>query len=101
MAQRLAYLAEIDDEIAAALAWYHAHSPALAERFYAELRATLDKVRLHPLRFRRNLDGTRRAILDSFPYMVVYLALDAKVVVVAVAHAHRRPGYWRRRLPRT
>lgn len=36
----------------------------------------------------------------KFPYLLYYTMLDgAEVLIVAVAHAHRRPGYWLSRLP--
>ena len=41
--------------------------------------------------------GTRRLILDRFPYGVVYRAGSMEIVVVLVAHLKRRSAYWRRR----
>jgi len=35
--------------------------------------------------------------LRSFPYSAVYV-LEPRLVVVAIAHARRRPGYWEKRL---
>jgi toxin ParE1/3/4 len=40
----------------------------------------------------------RRYVLRRFPYVLVYLVEPGEIVVLAVAHTHRRPGYWRRRL---
>jgi hypothetical protein len=37
--------------------------------------------------------------LHRFPYRVVSLETGSDVLVVAVAHDRRRPGYWTRRLP--
>jgi hypothetical protein len=40
-------------------------------------------------------------LLPRFPYGVVYLAAaDTSIVVVAVAHARRRPRYWLTRILR-
>ena len=38
--------------------------------------------------------------MKKFPYAVVYLELVDEIVVVAIAHSHRKPGYWRGRIPR-
>jgi hypothetical protein len=38
----------------------------------------------------------RRAIVERFPYLVVYQVLTEEVVV-AIAHSSRRHGYWQRR----
>ena len=37
-------------------------------------------------------------LLNRFPYSVVYRTDDQRIVIVAVAHAHRRPAYWRGRI---
>src|SRR6266478_2872838 len=42
--------------------------------------------------------GTRRFLLQRFPFSVVYREFPSKIQVVAVAHGHRRPGYWKSRL---
>jgi len=41
--------------------------------------------------------GTRRYVLPDFPYSVIYF-VEAAIIIVAVAHDRRRPGYWRERL---
>ena len=42
-------------------------------------------------------DRIRRFLLPGFPYLIVYESFDTEVFVYAVAHASRRPNYWRRR----
>ncbi|WP_437690624.1 hypothetical protein [Sorangium sp. So ce176] len=41
--------------------------------------------------------GTRRVRLTRFPYLVVYRDEPTRILVVAIAHAKQRPGYWRKR----
>jgi hypothetical protein len=36
--------------------------------------------------------------LKSYPYSLVYVERDDRIIGVAVAQLHRRPGYWRGRL---
>ena len=43
----------------------------------------------------------RRVRVRRFPYQVVYVTLDDDIVVIAVAHDRRRPGYWASRKPST
>lgn len=40
---------------------------------------------------------TRRLLVRRFPYQVVYRVRPAEIVIVAVAHLKRRPGYWKNR----
>jgi hypothetical protein len=35
-----------------------------------------------------------------FPYGLIYALDDGDILVLAVAHLHRRPDYWRDRLKR-
>jgi len=37
----------------------------------------------------------QRFVMARFPYAIGYQVVGEAVVVVAVAHAKRRPGYWR------
>lgn len=45
-----------------------------------------------------HLAGTRRLVLRRFPFDLVYLDDPDKLVIVAIAHHKRSPGYWRRRI---
>jgi len=41
---------------------------------------------------------TRRFLLRRFPYSVIYRVEPSRIVIVAIAHGRRRPGYWKERL---
>jgi toxin ParE1/3/4 len=40
----------------------------------------------------------RKAVVRKTPYVVVYTILPTQIVVLAIAHARKAPGYWRDRL---
>ncbi len=40
----------------------------------------------------------RRAKLHRFPFHIFFAVRDEEIVVIAVAHERRRPGYWSDRL---
>jgi toxin ParE1/3/4 len=42
--------------------------------------------------------GVRRFVMSRFPFALPYLVIEEQVVVLAVAHLRRRPGYWLRRI---
>jgi toxin ParE1/3/4 len=42
--------------------------------------------------------ATRKVLLKGFPFSVYYLEEGGELIVVAVAHHARRPGYWVGRL---
>ena len=76
--------------------WDRSQSAALG--FDQELRATYQKVATRPLICSPYLRGTLRAIVDRYPFSVVFRERLHDIQVVAVAHAKRRPGYWAKRL---
>jgi plasmid stabilization system protein ParE len=88
-----AALAEAEE----AAAWYAERDPRVAGAFVAELEAALDRIAEAPGRWPAHLHGTRRVRLTRFPYLVVYRDEPERILVVAVAHAKRKPGYWRKR----
>jgi plasmid stabilization system protein ParE len=73
-------------------------NPRTAARFAAELSRSMRLVEERAGSFPAYLAGTRRCILKKFPYLLVFIEYPDHVFVCAVAHAKRRPGYWRRRL---
>ena len=43
-------------------------------------------------------DGIRRALVSRFPYGLWYAVEQDALIVYAVAHLHRRPRCWARRI---
>jgi plasmid stabilization system protein ParE len=77
--------------------WYAERSAQSAVRFAAAVDAALDRIAANPTQF-ASPDGVHRECpVKKFPFRVVYRLVDDRVLVVAIAHAKRRPGYWRRR----
>lgn len=37
--------------------------------------------------------------MQRFPYGVIYEPAVTEIIVVAIAHLHREPGYWQGRVP--
>ena len=79
--------------------WYAERNPRAAASFLDELDHAQEQVETHPDRWPTHLHGTRRYRLRRFPYLLVYHATPKRIVVLAVAHSKRRPGYWKMRQP--
>jgi toxin ParE1/3/4 len=85
------------EEAQAAYEWYHARSPEIAEAFLAELDSGIELIAERPGQWTPGVAGTRRFSLRRFPYLVIFREVEESVQIVAIAHARRRPGYWRER----
>lgn len=90
------------EEIREAAVWYDKRSPGLGRRFVSAVREALEALEADPTRYSKletiSTDlPIRRVLVAGFPYMVLFEPIDADVFVYAVAHAARRPNYWRQR----
>ena len=88
---------EASAEYSQAYAWYADHDLRVAERFEQEVAAALERIVQNPRRWPRYDDKHRKLILRRFPFLVIYREHASRVWIVAVAHGHRRPGYWKKR----
>ena len=77
--------------------WYETRSEAAAKTFIAEIDHAIEQIRQAPARWPAYLEGTRRYLLHRFPFSVVYREHRSRIQIVAVAHARRKPGYWKER----
>lgn len=85
------------DEAKAAERWYRERNETASVRFQDELDRAIERISERPEAGSPYLSNTRRILLRRFPYSVVYRIRGGNVEVLAVAHARRRPGYWRAR----
>ncbi len=87
-----------EEELIAAVLYYESRETDLGEEFLRQLALSFDRIHEHPLSYRIVFDEYRRCLMSRFPYGVVYRIEDERVLVFAVAHVRRRPGYWRDRV---
>ena len=103
MARTVRILGDAAEEAIEAAAWYERQRPGLGADFFVAFDDAVDLVQeqLVPLSRcpgRAGVSGARRVILKRFPYDIVIVEHAAELIVIAVAHQSRRPGYWRERL---
>ena len=89
---------EAGAEYAESLRWYDDRSPKAAMGFEAAIADKLEQIAATPDRFPAcDVLGFRFAMLDRYPFGIIYRTSGEVVDVVAFAHGRRRPGYWARR----
>src|SRR5947209_10890372 len=84
-------------EFVEALAWYEARSEKVAGRFIAAFNTAIARVSENPESYPLCDDQHRFFKLRRYPYTLIYRIRGVDVQVIAVAHAHRAPGYWQGR----
>lgn len=85
-------------ELDEAIDWYAQQAPGLGESFLVEFLRTIQLIERHPLGWHPLSNNTRRCRLRRFPYGVIYSQDAQGILIVAVAHLHRRPAYWQARM---
>jgi plasmid stabilization system protein ParE len=96
VSRRLVVLPEAEADILAAARWYAMQQTCLGATFIEALSSTLNSIRAAPRRFPRVHDHIQRALLRRFPYGVFFMDDRKTIRVIAVLHAARDPGTWRR-----
>ena len=87
------------DELTEAVRWYEARRSGLGGELFDVVAAAISLVETNP-DIGTMISGdslTRRVLVPRFPYQVVYRLRPTEIVVVAVVHLKRRPGYWKNR----
>ena len=97
MASTLEVLPVAAEEATTAARWYFERDARLAVAFEAELTRAFEAIERAPETWATYHHGTHRFLLQRFPYEVVYKVYPEVVLVVAIAHCKRKPGYWRHR----
>ncbi len=95
---RVRLLAAASVELDSAAEWYSANaSRTVAANFIAAYDTTAQLIADNPGIGAPGVAGTRRLRFRGFPYAAVYRLHFDHVVVIAIAHQRRRPGYWAKR----
>jgi toxin ParE1/3/4 len=91
--------ADASEELAEAVQWYEARRRGLGRELFDAVVESVESLQTTPeMGTPLSADRrTRRLLLPRFPYQIIYRLASSEIIVVAVAHTKRRPGYWRRR----
>jgi plasmid stabilization system protein ParE len=82
-------------ELRRAVERYNSEAPGIGAALATEVERAVQRIGEFPQLGSPYLVGTRRVILRRFPFSIVYRLEGPDVVIVALAHHRRRPGYWR------
>ncbi|GAB3470699.1 type II toxin-antitoxin system RelE/ParE family toxin [Polaromonas eurypsychrophila] len=85
-------------ELDGAIEWYASQAPGLGQAFLLETLKTLKLISQFPNAWHPLSPTLRRCRLNRFPYSIIYSADESDLLVIAVAHQHRKPQYWKNRV---
>ncbi|WP_162242018.1 type II toxin-antitoxin system RelE/ParE family toxin [Duganella sp. Leaf126] len=88
---------EAEAELDETASFYEALASGLGKSFTAEVKKTVRLIQAHPAAGQNISPRLKKSLVHRFPYSLIY-SIDAQaILILAIAHHRRRPGYWHQR----
>ena len=81
-----------------AVSYYESRQSGLGARFIQSMNAAIAGINENPEAWAEIEQDVRRKLTRVFPYALLYTIEPGNILIVAVMHCHKEPGYWRSRL---
>ncbi len=62
--------------------------------FKNEIKSSLKRISEHPEAWSVEINEVRKALLHRLPYKILYSIENDCILILAIAHQHRKPDYW-------
>ena len=85
---------QAEQEYLTALGWYRERSLIAAINFESAFEQAVERIAEASQRWPIYFNNFRKYTLRQFPFSLVYQEFSSEIVVFAVAHGRRQPGYW-------
>ena len=85
---QLAFL-EIED----AKEYYNLQKPTLGDTFKNDVKRSIVSIKEFPNLYPNITNDLKRTLLHRFPYSIFYAVTDNTILILSVAHQHRKPFY--------
>lgn len=98
MSRRLIVRPEAEAEMTEAFDWYEDRVPGLGLEFLLCVDAVMHAIQRSPELYSKAYREARLALTRRFPYEIIFVEDDERVVVLSVFHAKRDPKHWQDRV---
>ena len=85
------------DELNDSVNYYENCKTGLGFDFLKEVYATIQRIIQFPGSWPKISKNTCRCLINRFPYGIIYQVLENEIVIIAIMHVKRKPGYWKER----
>lgn len=96
----ITFLLEAEEEINISAQYYNKKAFGLGIHFLKEIEKSLQNILKYPERWPISFKNIQKYNMSRFPFSLYYVfekELD-KIIILAVAHQRRKPGYWKKRI---
>jgi plasmid stabilization system protein ParE len=80
--------------------YYESQATGLGTDYLSEIKRVVTAIAESPETWPVVGGGLRRRLVRRFPFAILYRNESEEIVIIAVAHLRRKPGYWRKRVKR-
>ncbi|MBD2577092.1 type II toxin-antitoxin system RelE/ParE family toxin [Oscillatoria sp. FACHB-1406] len=94
---RYVFHTEALTEYAEAVQYYLEQRVELAQAFINAIEDAVYRIRESPTRYIAIDEDIRRCMTRKFPYGILYTIEQDYILILAVMHCSRKPGYWKSR----
>ncbi len=74
--------------------YYEHQQNDLGYKFIQEAYNSISLIQMYPLAWSKNSENTRRCLVKTFPYSIIYQKREEIILIVAIANLHKKPNYW-------
>jgi plasmid stabilization system protein ParE len=90
---------EAQEEMIGAAQWYERQQPGVGQEFLDEIDSAIERISDSPEAFGFFHGRIQYLRVHRFPYAILFYRNVDAILIIAVMHLHRKPGYWEERLP--
>ncbi len=81
-------------ELLDACDYYELEFSGLGKRFQQEIQQVINRIIQFPFAWPNEKNDIRKYLMHKFPYKILYSIEKNHLLIVAIAHQHRKPDYW-------
>jgi plasmid stabilization system protein ParE len=94
----IVFLPEAEQEMLEVARYYQSQASGLGIEYLNEVERAVRAIAESPRAWPVVEGQLRRRLIRRFPFGILYRIEPEEIVIIAVAHLRRKPGYWRERI---
>jgi toxin ParE1/3/4 len=94
----IGFLPEAEQEMLEAARYYESQASGLGVKYLSEIEHAVESIAEFPMTWPKVEGELRRRLVRRFPFGILYRIESEEIIIVAVAHLRRKPGYWKGRI---
>lgn len=94
---KVEFLEESHLEYLEAIEFYNLQDDRLGAKFKTEIDKTIRIISNYPESYPQYSERSRKAKTNLFPYNIIFSNYKNVIIIIAIAHQHRKPKYWENR----